>query len=294
MSDGWSVDPATGECQLAEPWMLPADPNQYKYELQCHLGGGDFDTPCLARQLDCKNGPDGKDGIPVVWLKAPKGIPNPVWTFHSGPTCLFDPNPKTCFPASQPHPERVPEAAVAPELSLPNRVRTHFGARRRISTQNQQNSSSTSRSWPRRCTWWRPQSSTRGTTATGLRRAATVMGGPLPQDRWGEKTRTSHVYTPDRRLPSGAHHPFPGNVFRQQRTAAAHPRPGPVQCAAADHQCVALRHPELRRRLHQESARRGLPGRGAAGSVGCQPVQDLPPSYACSSRSTRSIRARTN
>ena len=77
---GWRLDPATGKFVALQPGVPQADPYQYKYELQCHLGGGDFDTDCLAVLVDCKNGPDGKDGIPVVWLKAPAGVPNPTWS----------------------------------------------------------------------------------------------------------------------------------------------------------------------------------------------------------------------
>ena len=94
----WKLDPTSGDFVWAEPGTVATDPYQYKYELQCHLGGGDFDTDCLALAVDCQNGPDGKDGIPVVWLKAPAGIPNPTWTFHSGPTCLFDPKPEDLLP----------------------------------------------------------------------------------------------------------------------------------------------------------------------------------------------------
>ncbi|XTR51640.1 hypothetical protein ACOM2C_16450 [Pseudarthrobacter sp. So.54] len=68
---GWRLDPATGKFVALQPGSPSADPYQYKYELQCHLGAGDFDTNCLADLVDCKNGPDGKDGIPVLWLKAP-------------------------------------------------------------------------------------------------------------------------------------------------------------------------------------------------------------------------------
>jgi hypothetical protein len=55
----WVVDPATGELIPSEPGAPNLDPNQYKYELQCHLGGGDFDSVCLRDQIEFKYGPDG-------------------------------------------------------------------------------------------------------------------------------------------------------------------------------------------------------------------------------------------
>ena len=73
----------------------------------------------------------------------------------------------------------------------------------------------------------------------------TAAGGPLPQDRWGEKTATSHVYTADRRFPSGADHPLPGDLFGQRRPAVAHPGPRAIQLTAADRQRLALHHTEL-------------------------------------------------
>ncbi|HEY9358017.1 MAG TPA: hypothetical protein VIQ52_17090, partial [Arthrobacter sp.] len=97
--DTWVLDPASGDFSRPEPGAVVSDPNVYKYELQCHLGGGDFDTPCLARQIECKSGPEGKEeGIPVIWLSMPKGVPGAVWSIHSGPTCLYDAKPEDLLP----------------------------------------------------------------------------------------------------------------------------------------------------------------------------------------------------
>jgi hypothetical protein len=194
---GWSIDPGTREFIWAEPGSPSTDPYQYKYELQCHLGGGDFDTPCLARQLECKNGPDGKDGIPVVWLKAPVGIPNPVWTFHSGPTCLFDPKPEDLLPRIaaliQNEFQKLPVAAgTVTAQPSPHTLRgseTNFYA---DSTEQQFDITILAQkvhvvATPVQYTWNYGDGTTLGPQQSA--------GGPLPQDRWGEKTRTSHVYT---------------------------------------------------------------------------------------------------
>ncbi|BAS07575.1 hypothetical protein AHiyo4_09970 [Arthrobacter sp. Hiyo4] len=98
-ADKYTVDPGSGEVVTVAPGQVSTDPNQYKYELQCHLGGGDFDSVCIRDQIECHSGPQGnEEGIPVVWLSAPKGVADPVWSHHSGPTCLYDARPEDLLP----------------------------------------------------------------------------------------------------------------------------------------------------------------------------------------------------
>ena len=194
---GWAVHPGTGRFVWAEPGTVTADPNQYKYELQCHLGGGDFDTDCLAVLVECKNGPDGEDGIPVVWLKAPAGVPNPTWTFHSGPTCLFDPRPEDLLPRIaamiKTEFQRLPIAAgsvtAQPSPHTLRGAETNFFAQAveqqfdiKILAQDVHVVAK-----PVQYTWTYGDGTSLG--------PQTASGGPLPQERWGEKTPTSHVYT---------------------------------------------------------------------------------------------------
>ena len=195
-ADNWVADPDSGELVRAEPGAVVTDPNEYKYELQCHLGGGDFDTPCLARQLECKDGPDGKDGIPVMWLSRPRGVPGAVWAPHSGPTCLYDARPEDLLPRIAADIQRefqnlpVNAGAVTAQPS-PHTLRgaetnfyaesveqqfdiTMFGQRVHVVAT------------PVQYTWNYGDGTVFGPQPS--------MGGPLPQDRWGEKTRTSHAY----------------------------------------------------------------------------------------------------
>lgn len=193
---GWTIDPRLGGFIWAPPGSVATDPFQYKYELQCHLGGGDFDTACLADLVDCKNGPDGSDGIPVVWLKAPAGVPNPVWSFHSGPTCLFDPKPEDLLPRIaamiQSEFQKLPvapgQATAQPSPHTLRGADTNFFAE---AVEQQfdikilgQAVHVTAK--PVQYTWNYGDGTTLGPTTTA--------GGPLPQDRWGEKTATSHAY----------------------------------------------------------------------------------------------------
>jgi hypothetical protein len=194
---GWRLDPATGAFVALEPGVASADPYQYKYELQCHLGGGDFDTVCLADRVDCKNGPGGTDGIPVIWRKAPAGVPLPTWSFHSGPTCLFDPRPEDLLPRIaamiQTEFQKLPiSAGTVTAQPSPHTLRgaeTNFFADAAeqpfditILAQKVHVMAK-----PVQYTW-----SYGDGTSLGPQTAA---GGPLPQDRWGEKTFTSHVFT---------------------------------------------------------------------------------------------------
>jgi hypothetical protein len=193
---GWIWDAGAKDFTRLEPGDPNLDPNQYKYELQCHLGGGDFDSVCLRDQIECKNGPDGKDGIPVMWLSMPRGVPGAVWSMHSGPTCLFDPKPEDLLPRIAADIQRqfqslpVDAGAVVAQPS-PHTLRgaqtnfyadaseqqfdvTMFGLQVHVVAT------------PVQYTWNYGDGTVFGPQQS--------MGGSLPQERWGEKTRTSHAY----------------------------------------------------------------------------------------------------
>jgi hypothetical protein len=193
----WTLDPGSGDFVWSPPGNVFADPYQYKYELQCHLGGGDFDTVCLAGLVDCKSGPEGKPGIPVVWLKAPAGVPNPTWSFHSGPACLFDPRPEDLLPRIaaliQSEFQKLPVAAgtvtAQPSPHTLRGAETNFFAE---AAEQQFDITILAQkvhivARPVQYTWSYGDGSSLG--------PQTAAGGPLPQDRWGEKTATSHIFT---------------------------------------------------------------------------------------------------
>jgi hypothetical protein len=195
--DSWTMDPVTGHMSPPQPGAVNTDPNDYKYELQCHLGGGDFDTPCLSTIVECKNGPEGKEGIPVIWYSRPRGVPNAVWSHHSGPTCLYDAKPEDLLPRiaaeiqkqfqslpinagtvvaqPSPHTLRGAETNFYADASQQQFDVTMFGQKVHVIAT------------PVQYTWNYGDGNVFGPQPS--------MGGPLPQERWGEKTRTSHAYT---------------------------------------------------------------------------------------------------
>lgn len=195
-ADKYTIDPDSGNVITLAPGQVRADPNLYNPELQCHLGGGDFDSVCLRDFLDCKNGPDGKDGYPVVWYSKPRGVPGAVWARHSGPTCIYDEKRvdvlEQIAAQIQKQFESLPiNAGAVVAQPSPNTLRgaeTNFYAEASEQqfdvTMLGQKVHVVAR--PVQYTWSYGDGTVFGPQPS--------MGGPLPQDRWGEKTRTSHVY----------------------------------------------------------------------------------------------------
>jgi hypothetical protein len=193
---GWIWDGAVNDFVRQAPGAVQVDPNLYNPELQCHLGGGDFDSACLRDFLDCKNGPDGKDGYPVVWYSKPRAVPGAVWARHSGPTCLYDEKPVDVLEKIagqiQKQFESLPiNAGTVVAQPSPNTLR---GAETNFYTDASEQKFDVTMlgqnvrvvATPVQYTWNYGDGTVFGPQPS--------MGGPLPQERWGEKTRTSHVY----------------------------------------------------------------------------------------------------
>lgn len=197
----WVRDEDTGEMLPAPPGYVSKDPNQYAAFPQCQVDDSNLAIDCLAKQRECPPRADGKPGVPVVWKVAPASIANPAWTDWKGngggPTCLYDRNPEDLLPriaaliqrafenlpvapgalAAQPSPHTLRGAETnfyAEAAEQPFDI-TILGQRIHIIAK------------PVQYRWNYGDGTSLGPTTT--------TGGPLPQARWGEKTRTSHVYT---------------------------------------------------------------------------------------------------
>ncbi|MDQ0635256.1 hypothetical protein QFZ40_003165 [Arthrobacter pascens] len=196
-ADIWVPDPGTGEFSIAQPGTVNTDPNDYKYELQCHLGGGEFNTPCLSTIVECRNGPEGKEGIPVIWYSKPRGVPGAVWSFHSGPTCLYDAKPEDLLPriAAEIQKQFQSLPIIAGSVVAQPSPHTLRGAETNFYADAREQQFDVMMfgqkvhviATPVQYTWNYGDGVVLGPQQS--------MGGPLPQERWGEKTRTSHAYT---------------------------------------------------------------------------------------------------
>jgi hypothetical protein len=197
----WTLDKVTGEIVPVALGQVTQDPNQYKADLQCQVDDDSLEIDCLPGQRVCPpRDEDGKAGIPVVWKVAPRAIVNPEWIdweATGGPTCLYDQRPEDILPRiaariaaefknlpihpadlttqPSPHTLRGAETNVFGNASEQQFDVTILGQQVHVIAT------------PSEYSFDYGDGTSLGPT--------TLMGSPLPEDRWGEKTRTSHVYT---------------------------------------------------------------------------------------------------
>ena len=196
----WIPDEDSGEMVPAPPGYVSNDPNQYNAFPQCQVDDGNLAIDCLAKQRVCPPRADGKPGVPVIWKVAPREIANPTWTQWEGngggPTCLYDRNPEDLLPRIaaliQRAFDRLPvtpgDLTAQPSPHTLRGAETNFYAK---ATEQPFDITILAQkihiiAKPVQYRWDYGDGTSLGPTTT--------MGGPLPQDRWGEKTRTSHAY----------------------------------------------------------------------------------------------------
>lgn len=192
---GHRWDQERGEFVWKDPSFAETDPNEYRYDLECHLGDGEFDLKCLRGQLKCDEGSDGDTGIPVAWFSRPRDVGGKQWG-RVGRSCLYDPKPEDVLPriaaSIQKRFETLPiDAGAVTAQPSPHTLRgaqTNFYAE---SVEQQFDITMFGQkvhvvATPVQYTWNYGDGTVFGPQPS--------MGGPLPQNRWGEKTRTSHAY----------------------------------------------------------------------------------------------------
>jgi hypothetical protein len=252
---GWIRDEEANEFLPAPPGYVSNDPNQYNAFPQCQVDDGNLAIDCLAKQRVCQPRADGKPGVPVIWKVAPREIANPQWTDWQGngggPTCLYDRNPEDLLPRIAALIQRAfDRLPVAPgKLTTQPSPHTLRGAETNFYAEATDQPFDTTIlaqrihiiAKPVQYRWDYGDGTSLGPTTT--------TGGPLPQARWGEKTRTSHAYAA-----TGDFIVVLTTYFQGTYSVNGGPDPGTVQFTAADRECVAFSHPQLRRRLQRQPA----------------------------------------
>jgi hypothetical protein len=195
-SDGigvWRYDPDSGGW-VDVPHALPEDPNDYKFEYLClDDEKNNFDIGCLAASLKCT---DGKDGRPVRWYSSLKAFQPPVWTAMRPDRCVYTEDPADVLGRIAAQIQRTFEQLPvnAGTLGIQPTPHTLRGAETNFYAEAAEQTFNVTMlgqkvaifAKPVQYRWDYGDGASLGPTTT--------MGGPLPQERWGEKTRTSHAY----------------------------------------------------------------------------------------------------
>lgn len=189
----WRYDPGAGGW-VDMPQSLPDDPKTYKFEYLClDDGKNNFDIGCLASSIKCS---DGKDGRPVRWYESLKSIQPPVWSRIPPDRCVYTEDPSDVLgriaAQIQRRFEQLPVDAGT--LGIQPRPHTLRGAETNFYAESSEQSFDVTMlgqkvhiiATPVQHRWDYGDGTSLGPTTT--------TGGPLPQARWGEKTRTSHAY----------------------------------------------------------------------------------------------------
>ncbi len=175
------------------PVGVPDDPYDYKYELACQTAD-DLRPQCLASAPKCEA---SRGGVSVLWYRNPKAIQPPVWSFLSGPTCIYSEKPRDVLAeiaAGIEHAFQNSPVAPATVGSQPG-PNTLRGAETNLYAEAVEQAFDLDllgqkvhiTATPIAYVWDYGDGITLGPTPNS--------GAQLPQDRWGEKTLTSHIYT---------------------------------------------------------------------------------------------------
>jgi hypothetical protein len=189
----WRIDPSTGNW-VDLPQELPGAQKRYKYEMLCIVNDqNDVDSACIAR-ANCTS---GRDGRPVRWFEQFTFGESGIWTQIEPDRCVYSEKPDDVMgkiaQQIQSKFEQLPvlagDSVAQPSPHTLRGAETNFYAvaQEQSFTVDMFGQSVSIVAKPVQYTWTYGDGTSFGPT--------TVMGGPLPQDRWGEKTRTSHVYT---------------------------------------------------------------------------------------------------
>ncbi|RKR12522.1 hypothetical protein C8D78_3896 [Arthrobacter oryzae] len=189
----WRYDADAG-VWVDAPGAVAEDPNVYRFEYLClDTAKNNFDVACLAGAVRCDQ---GRDGRPVRWYTSLRVFDPPIWSAIRPDRCVYLEQPEDVLGkiAAQIQ-TKFEQLPVSPGTSVmqpsPNTLRgaeTNFYAEavEQSFAIDMLGQSVSVTAKPVQYTWNYGDGTSLG--------PQTAAGGPLPQDRWGEKTITSHVY----------------------------------------------------------------------------------------------------
>ncbi|MHA7269050.1 hypothetical protein [Arthrobacter sp. HLT1-20] len=203
-SGAWGLIPGSDGLLEQTPSVGPEDKYLYEARLACADGDSVIFTACAQVMPSCSTGTgsdQGKPGVAIYWYRASKASPS-VWTYLSGPECVYGEKPRDILaeiaaaiarefqrtpvaPAtigSQPGPHtlRGEETNVYADAATQSFDLTMLGQQVTITAT------------PVAYTWNYGDGTIWGPTPH--------HGAPLHEDRIGEQTQTSHIYTATGRL----------------------------------------------------------------------------------------------
>lgn len=190
----WRYDAGAG-VWVDAPGAVAENPNIYKFEYLClDATKNNFDVDCLAGAVRCDQ---GRDGRPVRWYTSLRVFDPPIWSTIRPDRCVYLEKPvdvlgqiatqiQTKF---QQLPINAGRSVMQPSPHTLRGAETNFYAEAIEQTfgVDMLGQSVAIVAKPVQYSWSYGDGTSLGPQA--------VAGGPLPQDRWGEKTLTSHVYT---------------------------------------------------------------------------------------------------
>ncbi|MET4145616.1 hypothetical protein ABIB45_002529 [Arthrobacter sp. UYCo732] len=171
----------------------PSDPYVYRYKHVCRADPTLDGSNCSGPDVECTVGGNGRS---VNWYRSFEDFDPRIWSLFAGPTCIYDEKPVdvleqiagqiqkqfeslpidagTVVAQPSPHTLRGAETNFYADAAEQQFDVTMFGQKVHVVAT------------PVQYTWNYGDGTVFGPQPS--------MGGPLPQDRWGVKTRTSHVY----------------------------------------------------------------------------------------------------
>lgn len=191
--DEWQKVPGT-DVYGQLPSTGPDDPYIYKLEVACQGNDGSLLPACTEALPDCN---EAANGVAMYWYRKLAVTPDASWAFAKGPDCIYSSKPMDILEqiAAQINHEFQQTPVIPATVNSqpgPHTLRgqeTNFYADAKEQTFNivllGQKVKITAT--PVSYTWDYGDGTTWGPT--------NISGAPLPADRIGEQTKTSHIYT---------------------------------------------------------------------------------------------------